>query len=104
MLQNRCQHNLLQSFEQHCYIFRLFLPMNFKFLQDAILGIILHSYKCYHLILIIEFVPKIKYFVLIECSSAKLIKKFSDVAFSGFEVSVTNNLPYDILLPLIPFL
>ena len=42
MLQNRCQHNLLQSFEQHCYIFRLFLPMNFKFLQDAILGIIFY--------------------------------------------------------------
>ena len=42
MLQNKRQHNLLQIFEQHCYIFILFLPMNFKFLQDAILGIIFY--------------------------------------------------------------
>ena len=61
MLRNRYQHNLLQIFEEHCYILIFYLPMNFKFLQDTILSIIFYI----HIILIIEFVPKIKYFVLI---------------------------------------
>ena len=43
--------------------------------DDLSLYYILHSYKCYQLILIIEFVPEIKY-ALIYCSLAKLIKPF----------------------------
>ena len=62
--------------------------------DDLILYYILHSYKCYQLILIIEFVPKIKN--LWSCFS-------SDFAFPRFKVSVTNNLLCDILLSLIPF-
>ena len=42
MVRNRCQHNILQIFEENCYIFIFYLPINFKFLQDAISGIIFY--------------------------------------------------------------
>ena len=49
MVRNRCQSNILQIFEENC--------------QDAILHIIfyIHINVTYQLILIIEFVPKMKY-------------------------------------------
>ena len=37
------------------------LRIQLLYSDDLILYYILHSYKCYQLILIIEFVPKIKY-------------------------------------------
>ena len=46
-VRNRCQHNILYIFEEICYIFIFYLPVNtinlislFKFLQDVISGII----------------------------------------------------------------
>ena len=42
MVKNRCQHNILQIFEENCYIFIFYQPINFKFLQDAISGIMLY--------------------------------------------------------------
>ena len=42
MVRNRCQCNILQNFEKNRYIFIFHLPINFKFLKDAILGIIFY--------------------------------------------------------------
>ena len=42
MVRNRRQHNILQILEENCYIFIFYLPINYKFLQDAILGIIFY--------------------------------------------------------------
>ena len=69
-----------------------------------ILNIILHSYKCDQLILIIEFVPKMKQL----CFDLMLLSKISSYfssnsAFSGFKVNVINDLLCDILLSLIIF-
>ena len=73
--------------------------------DDLTLYYILHSYKCYLLILVIEFVPKIIYlcFDLMFLSKINEAVFSSDFAFSRFKVSVTNNLLCDILLSLIPF-
>ena len=42
MVTNRCQRNILQAFEENCYSFIFYVPINFKFLQDAISGIIFY--------------------------------------------------------------
>ena len=42
MVRNRCQGNILQIFEENHCIFIFYLPINFKFLQDAISGIIFY--------------------------------------------------------------
>ena len=68
MARNRCQHNISQIFEENCYIFIFYLPINFNFLQDAISGIYF------------TFIPvNLDYFC-------------SNFAISGFKVSVTNDL------------
>ena len=42
MIRNSCQRNILQVFEENCYIFIFHPPINFKVLQDAISGIIFY--------------------------------------------------------------
>ena len=64
MVRNKGQRNILQIFEENCYIFIFYVPVSFKFLQDAILGIMFYIHML-TVSLIIEFVPKMKYYVLI---------------------------------------
>ena len=42
MVRNRCQHNNVQIFEENRYNFIFYLPIKFKFLQDAISGIVFY--------------------------------------------------------------
>ena len=42
IVRNRCQCNILEIFEENCYIFIFYLPINFKFLQDVISCIIFY--------------------------------------------------------------
>ena len=42
MVRNKGQRNILQIFEENCYIFNFCVPVSFKFLQDAILGIMFY--------------------------------------------------------------
>ena len=63
MVRNKGQRNILQIFEENCYIFIFYVPVSVKFLQDAILGIMFYIHML--TVLIIEFVPKMKYYVLI---------------------------------------
>ena len=107
MVRNRCQHIILEIFEENCHIFIFYLLINFKFLKDAISGIIfyIHIYKCYQLVLIKEFVSKLRYL----CFDLMFLTKINQVIlaaifFSGFKVKVTNGLFCDILLYQIPIL
>ena len=54
------------------------------------------TFMCYQLIFIIEFAPKMKHLFWLNFW-------FNRISFSGFKVSVTNDLLCDILLSLIPF-
>ena len=42
MVRNKGQRNILQIFEENCYIFIFYVPVSFKFLQDAISGIMFY--------------------------------------------------------------
>ena len=42
MVRYRCQCNIVQIFEENCNILIFYLPITFKFLQDAISGIIVY--------------------------------------------------------------
>ena len=42
MVRSRCQCGILQIFEENRYIFIFYVPINFKFLQDAISGTIFY--------------------------------------------------------------
>ena len=42
MVRNRCQHNFLQISEESCYMLNFYMPINFKFLEDAISGVIFY--------------------------------------------------------------
>ena len=105
MVRFRCQCNISQIFKKIVtFSSFIYLPINFKFLQDAISGFILHSYECYQLILITEFVPKMKYL----CFDLMFFGKINQVILvaillTRFEASVINDLLCDILLSLIPF-
>ena len=74
MVRNRCQPNILQSFEVSCYIFIFYLPINFKFLQDAISGIIFYIYML-PIDFMIEFVPNLKYL----CFDLMFLQKINQV-------------------------
>ena len=70
MVRNRCQGNILQIFEENHCIFIFYLPINFKFLQDAISGIIFYI----HMLPVNLF---LKWnIILIKCYLTKLIKLF----------------------------
>ena len=74
MVRNRCQANILQIFEGSCYIFIFYLPINFKFLQDAISGIIFHIHML-PVDFMIEFVPNLKYL----CFDLMFLQKINQV-------------------------
>ena len=66
--------------------------------------VIYFTFICYQVILIIEFVPEMKYlcFDLMFLSKVNQVILVAILLFSGFKVSVTNDLLCDILLSLIP--
>ena len=77
------------------------LTLNFYKMQFQV---IYFTFICYQVILVIEFVPEMKYL----CFHLMFLSKVNQVIlaillFSGFKVSVTNDLLCDILLSLIPF-
>ena len=77
------------------------LTLNFYKMQFQV---IYFTFICYQVILIIEFVPEMKYlcFDLMFLSKVNQVILVAILLFSGFKVSVTNDLLCDILLSLIP--
>ena len=72
MVRNKGQRNILQIFEENCYISIFYVPVSVKFLQDAILGIMFYIHML--TVLIIEFVPKMKY-----CFDLMFLNKINQV-------------------------
>ena len=72
MVRNKCQCNILQIFEENCDILIFYLPINFYKMQFQVLYF---TFICYQLILIIEFVPKIKYL----CFDLMFLSKINQV-------------------------
>ena len=93
-------------FEENCYNFVFYLLINFKFLKDAILGIIfyIHIHKCYQLVLIKELVSKMRYL----CFDLMFLSKINQVIlvaiflFLDLRSKLQNGLLCDILLCVIP--
>ena len=75
------------------------LTVNFYKMQFQVLYF---TFICYQLILIREFIPKMKY-LWVDFMFLSKINQVILVANSGFKVSVTSDLLCDILLSLIPF-
>ena len=94
LVRNRCQRNILQIFEEIVRFssFNCLLTLNFYKMQFQVLYF---TFICYQLILIKEFVPKMKYL----CFDLMFLRKINQVifvyfssnfAFSGFKVNVTS--------------
>ena len=80
MIRNRCQHIIFKIFEENCYTFIFYLLINFKFLKDAISGMIFYTHisKYYQLALILkslEFVSKMRYL----CFDLILLSKINQI-------------------------
>ena len=74
LVRNRCQRNILQIFEEIVRFssFNCLLTLNFYKMQFQVLYF---TFICYQLILIIEFVPKMKYL----CFDLMFLSKINQV-------------------------